>query len=116
MKKLLGIILVLGLLTSSAHAAIPSCVPAYIYKTSGAGWVTLLLLPPVLALNVLGRVGDLPDTGKHLHSLTCTTLAMIGHVYVWNKKRVRLPTAEAYTSGPAVEPSYTGNWTNAGRV
>lgn len=59
----------------AAHFNKPSCVPAYI-KTHNNAAVSMLFLPPLLILNVMGHIGDAPNGGENLRSLTCTTLAV----------------------------------------
>ena len=54
------------------------CIPRYT-KDADAFWVSMLLVPPLLVLNVGARAGDLPNNGKHLRSLSCSTLAIVKH-------------------------------------
>jgi hypothetical protein len=74
MKKLLSLSLFFMFLSTNAIAT-PACIPRYV-EDKGAFWFSALMLPPLLALNVMVRVGDLPNRGKHLHGLTCSTVAI----------------------------------------
>jgi hypothetical protein len=78
MKKIILFLIAFAWAATSAQAAHynpPSCVPAYI-KTHNNAAVSAFFLPPLLILNVMARAGDLPNNGKHLHGLSCTTLAV----------------------------------------
>jgi hypothetical protein len=78
MQKIIAFIIAFAWMATSAQAAHfnkPSCVPAYI-KTHNNAAVSALFVLPILTLNIFARAGDLPNHGKHLHGLTCTTYAI----------------------------------------
>jgi hypothetical protein len=122
MKRLLLLAVVPFLLSPPVAAQPPSCVPPHVYLTPEAGWVSLLLLPPVLVLNVVGAAvpHPVPYSGQqpYLDSLHCSTLAMYGHAYYWKKNRVQIQPV-AYTTRHSVlnkPTTYSGNWVNAGKL
>ena len=78
MKTILTAYLVIATLVGTPAYATPSCIPGHV-QHAGAWWVSVIYLPGVLALGVLGRAGDLPNNGKHLDSLNCSTKAMVNH-------------------------------------
>jgi hypothetical protein len=89
-------------------------VPAYTEDPSA--WpISLIFLPPVLLLNVLGRAGDLPNSGKHLRSLTVTTVVMAKHgIGGYRKFKAEHPRKKPKKAQVAkASCTYVGNWVGA---
>lgn len=78
MKKIIALAFAATLMSTAAHADDPS-VPAYM-KDKGTWVLSAIFLPPVIALNVLGEIGDKPRDGQDLKSLRTTTVAMAKQV------------------------------------
>jgi hypothetical protein len=80
MKKYLALTLAVmfALMVTTPALAGKACVPVYT-KDKGAFWVSTMLLPPLLVLNVLAGVGDVPNQGRYVKGLTCSTRAVARH-------------------------------------
>jgi hypothetical protein len=80
-KKFIIALSIVGFLSSSGYAGYtkPTCVPEYI-KQDGPGFVSLMIFPPLVMLNIMAVVSDgTENRGHDLRRMKCTTVAVALH-------------------------------------